>query len=142
MDLESLLGRQLKDDEVVEVLDAQDMQVVYDFDRSHENLEDVYWAAAQASGFQFRFDQDQKLDVVFLYIEASEGFRPIARDEVSIPLYESFDEAKQGFTRVGIPFKESPGEKWWVRGDFGSNTRHYQFRDDALFRVTLSTKAA
>ncbi|WPH17312.1 hypothetical protein [Variovorax paradoxus] len=65
MDFESLLGRQLKDDAVVEVLDAHDMQVVYDFDRSHENLEDVYWAAAQASGFQFRFDQDQKLDVVY-----------------------------------------------------------------------------
>ena len=65
MDLESLLGRQLKDDEVVEVLDAQDMQVVYDFDRSHENLEDVYWAAAQASGFQFRFDQDQNWTLCF-----------------------------------------------------------------------------
>lgn len=141
MDFESLLGRQLKDDEVVEVLDAQGMQVVYDFDRSHENLEDVYWAAAQASGFQFRFDQDQKLDVVFLYIEASEGFRPIARGEVGIPLYENFDEAKQDFTREGIPFKESPGGKWWVKGDFGSSTRHYQFRDDTLFRVTLSTKA-
>jgi len=51
MDFESLLGRQLKDDEVVEVLEARDMQVVYDFDRTHENLEDVYWAAAQASGF-------------------------------------------------------------------------------------------
>ncbi|MBD9668905.1 hypothetical protein IB278_33620 [Variovorax sp. VRV01] len=118
------------------------MQVVYDFDRTHENLEDVYWAAAQASGFQFRFDQNQKLDVVFLYIAASEGFRPIARDEVGVPLYESFDEAKQGFTREGISFRESPGEKWWVKGDFGSNTRHYQFRDGALFRVTLSTKAA
>ena len=142
MDFESLLGRQLKDDKVVEVLDARDIQVVYDFDRSHENLEDIYWAATQASGFQFRFDQDQKLDVVFLYIEANEGFRPIARDEVSVPLYESFDEAKQDFTREGIPFKESPGEKWWVKGDFGSSTRHYQFRDDTLFRVTLSTKAA
>ncbi|MDT4889171.1 hypothetical protein FQZ97_1258400 [compost metagenome] len=80
--------------------------------------------------------------MVFLYIEASEGFRPIARDDVSIPLYESFDEAKQDFTRKGIPFRESPGEKWWIKGDFGSNTRHYQFRDDTLFRVTLSTKAA
>jgi hypothetical protein len=141
-DFEALLGLQLKDDKVIELLELRDMQVVYDFDRTHENLEDVYWAAAPKSGFQFRFDQEQKLDVVFLYIAASEGFEPVARDEVGIPLFETFDEARQALTQAGISLKESPDEKWWIKGDFGANTRHYEFRKDTLFRVTLSSKAA
>lgn len=142
MNFETLLGRHMKDDVVVEVLEVHDMQVVYDFDRTHENLEDVYWAAAPSRGFQFRFDQDQKLDVVFIYIMSSEGFAPIARDDVEVPVFQTFDHAKEEFVRTGTPFSESPGEKWWVKGDFGAHTRHYQFRDGALFRLTLSTKRA
>ena len=45
MNLGDLLGRMLKDDDVLEVLEAYEVEtVVYDFDRNHENMEDVYWA--------------------------------------------------------------------------------------------------
>lgn len=142
MHFEALLGLHLKDDEVIDVLESFDMQVVYDFDRTHENIDDVYWAAAPSRGFQLRFDKDQRLDVVFVYVAASEGFVPVARDEVDVPLFETFDAAKQSFEQAKIPFSQSPGEKWWIKGDFGASTRHYQFRDGALFRVTLSTKSA
>jgi hypothetical protein len=33
-----LLGKHLKDDDVVEVLEWADAEVVYDFDRTHENM--------------------------------------------------------------------------------------------------------
>ena len=142
MNFEALLNRQLKDDDVIEVLELLDMQVVYEFDRTHENLEDIYWATAPTCGIQFRFNKDQKLDVVFLYIVASEGISPVARDEVDVPLFESFDEAKRSIAQARIPFVESPNQKWWIKGDFGVNTRHYQYQDGELFRVTLSAKAA
>lgn len=53
------------DDSIVELLEHFDIDVDYDFDRTHEEMEDVYWAASQQNGFQFRFDETQKLDVVF-----------------------------------------------------------------------------
>jgi hypothetical protein len=140
MDFESLLGRKLKDEQVVELLEKHDIEVVYEFDRTHENLADVYWATAKASGFQLRFDGYQKLDVVFLYTEAGEGFSAIAHDDVDIPLYGSFDQAKQDFTRKGISFVESQSDKWWIKGDFGDNSRHYEFRNNALFLVALNAR--
>jgi hypothetical protein len=57
MEFLPLLGKHLKDDEVIEVLEWANMEVVYDFDRLHENTPDVYWASATAEGFQFRFDE-------------------------------------------------------------------------------------
>jgi hypothetical protein len=138
MDFVALLGRQLKDDVVLEVLEFYDLQVVYEFDRTHENMDDIYWASASSDGFQLRFNQDQVLDTVFLYVMASEGITPIALNEVEVPLFHTFDEAKQDFESSGAFLKESPGEKWWVKGSFGTHTRHYEYRDNALFRLTLS----
>ena len=140
MNFESLLGRKLKDDDVVEVLEAYDMTVVYEFDRTHEGMDDLYWSDAQPDGFQLGFDKDQVLYVVFLYIAASDGFDPIDPDEVDFPMYGAFDEAKASFESLGVSYKESAGEKWWIKGDFDDFTRHYQFHDGNLYRITLSLK--
>jgi hypothetical protein len=57
MRFETFLGKHLKDDDVIEVLEIHSMKVWYDFDRSHEGLEDIYWSEAPASGFIFRFNE-------------------------------------------------------------------------------------
>ncbi len=46
-----LLGKLLKDDEVVAVLEQADMEVIYDFDRLHENTPDKYWAESKKHGY-------------------------------------------------------------------------------------------
>jgi hypothetical protein len=146
MNFSALLGKKLKDDEVIEVLETHDMTVVYEFDRTHENMDDLYWSDAKPDGFQFGFDKDQVLYVIILYVAASEGFEPIDRSTLSFPLYETFDEAKNSFETEGVSYRQSAGEpgsamhKWWIKGDFGSFTRHYQYQDGSLFRVSLSAK--
>ena len=40
--MSSLLGKKLKDDDILDVLEDYEIEVVYDFDRSHENIEDIY----------------------------------------------------------------------------------------------------
>jgi len=55
------------------------MSVTYDFDRTHENIGDLYWAACAEAGFQFRFNKDKVLDVIFCYIVPREGFEAIDR---------------------------------------------------------------
>lgn len=146
MKFTQLLGKFMKDDEVIEVLEHYDMSVVYDFDRTHENMDDVYWAAAKEIGFQFRFEKDQKLTTVFFYITAREGFSPIDRALLDVPIFASFDEAQKTGVAQGLPYKASPGEpgsktyKWWIKLDFGAHTVHYQFKDGKLVAVTLSSK--
>jgi hypothetical protein len=88
VNLKSLLGLKLKDDAILEILEAYAIEsVTYDFDRNHENMEDCYWAAANPAGFQFRFNQDQVLDTIFCYISAAEGFSPISPNLIGVPIY-------------------------------------------------------
>jgi hypothetical protein len=53
MNFLALLGKKLKDDDVIELFERAHIHVVCDFDRSHENVPDRYWAAAKKEGFQF-----------------------------------------------------------------------------------------
>lgn len=144
VDFINLLGKQMKDDDVIEILEHYEIDVVYDFDRTHEGMEDVYWAASQKSGFQFRFDQNQKLDVIFLYMVPREGFTPISRSEIDVPIYESFAEAKDDFEANNLEYKkppiEDPSNAWyqrWIKTDNGTYIRHYEFKDNQPRMITL-----
>lgn len=141
MNLSSLLGLKLKDDEVLEILEGFEIaDVVYGFDRTHENIDDVYWAPAKASGFQFRFNKDQILDTVFCYIVADEGFSPISPDIIGATIYRTFDEAEADCRANGLSYTVSD-PKWpkkWLRIDAPELRTHYQFKNGVLFRITLS----
>ena len=145
MQFAKLLGTKLKDDLVMEILEQYDMDVVYNFDRTHEGMEDIYWAASKENGFQFRFNENQILDTVFLYMVPREGFTQINRSEIDIPVYESFLEAKNDFESKGIEFtnypSDDPNDKWfqrWIKGSYGTYTMHYEFKDKKLRMITLS----
>jgi len=144
LDFISLLEKQLKDDVVMEILECNDIDVVYDFDRTHEGMEDVYWADSKESGFQFRFDENQKLDVIFLYMVERDGFTPISRNEVDVPIYESFEQAKSDFEANNLEYKkppiEDPADPWyqrWIKTHNGVYTRHYEFKDNKPRMITL-----
>jgi hypothetical protein len=78
MEILPLLGKRLKDDVIIKLLDDWDVEVTYDFDRSHENIEDVYWAQAKDHGITMRFDEKQTLDTVFVYLEPIDGHTPVS----------------------------------------------------------------
>jgi len=52
-----VMGKKLTDDAVIESLERLEMDVIYDFDRSHEGQPDKYWAASKKDGLQFRFNE-------------------------------------------------------------------------------------
>lgn len=87
-----LLNKKLKDDEIIEILEGLDIEVVYEFDRLHENMPDIYWATSKPEGFQFRFDEAQKLAVVFLHITPDDDFAAVSQHDCDIPLFESKQE--------------------------------------------------
>jgi hypothetical protein len=94
MQLLPLLGRQLKDDHVIDVLEGFDMEVVYDFDRLHEGQPDKYWASSKPVGLQLGFDAAQTLDVVFLYISSSDGFAAFSQRDIDIPIFMTAAEVE------------------------------------------------
>lgn len=149
-----LLGVHLKDDLIVDILESYDMEVIYDFDRLHENNSDVYWARANEAGFLLRFDEKQVLATIFLYLVPREGYAPVQRENFDVTVHETFDEAEQEFKENAIPYEVSSGEptrasrilgfssmhKLWIKGDRGRYTVHYQFENGRVSMITLQSK--
>lgn len=54
-----LLGKQLKSDDVIDVLECDDLDVINAFDRLHGNQPDDYWVSSRAEGVQMRFNPHQ-----------------------------------------------------------------------------------
>jgi hypothetical protein len=149
MNLNALLGKKLKEDDIIDVLEFYEIEnVIYDFDRSHENIEDAYWASAIAAGFQLRFNQDQVLQTIFCCIAPLEGFSPVSQDIVGAPIYETFDDAEGACRRNELRYSTSDSRKGpefhklWLRVEAAEVWTHYQFEDGSLVRLTLMLPAA
>lgn len=132
-----LLGKQLKSDDVIDVLERDDLDVIYDFDRLHENQPDVYWVASKAEGVQMRFSEDQTLDTLFFYIQSDEGFSPCDAESLGVPVFDSRDSARSYAAQSGFPVSEGEVNflgvyRKWIKIDFGSHLLHSEFRGDKL----------
>jgi hypothetical protein len=139
MNFSQLLGCALKSDEVIEVLEDFDMTVTYDFDRLHEGSEDLYWSESRSDGFQFRFDQAQVLDTVFLYAAEHSGFSPVNLSTTDVPSFASLEEARLEFERAGTAFKTGDG---WIKALGSRHSVHHEFRGGVLALVTLMLNKA
>jgi hypothetical protein len=122
-----LLGKQLKSDDVIGVLESYDLDVTYAFDRVRENQPDQYWVASKAEGVQMRFNEDQTLDTLFFYIQADEGFSPCDPDSLGVAAFESREAARTCAEQSGLPLIEGEVDflgvhRKWIKIDFGGST--------------------
>jgi hypothetical protein len=133
-----LPGLALKSDEVVDVLEHFELPVIYDFDRSNEGTDDVYWASAKQAGFELRFNARQVLDVIFLYPESQGEFQKVNQEFAGVPFYQSYGEAKEAFLAQHRSIKEGANQSW-IKGEFSGFSAHYEFSLlGALVLVTLT----
>jgi len=88
-----LLGKKLKSDDVIDVLENDELEVIHSFDRLHENQPDQYWVESKAQGIQFRFNEAQTLDTLFFYIQPDEGFLSCELSSLGVPIFDSPDSA-------------------------------------------------
>jgi hypothetical protein len=137
----SLLGKQLKDDDVLDVLESRDIEVIYDFDRLHENTPDKYWATSQKDGFSFRFDENQVLQTIFLYAAPHEGFTPVARD-CDVLFFSTVQEVERHGQERNLRVFRGKADflgqhRVWVRLEHQGHSAHYQFINQ-LMLVTLT----
>ena len=138
MKLVGYLERKLKDDAVIELLEHYDMEVIYQFDRLHENTADAYSSAAKSAGFELRFNEHQILETIWCYVKARDGFTPVDTSILGVPYYNSFKEASKAAEVSGVRVSRPPaGSEAWIRLDEDCIWLHYEFVDGALSLVTL-----
>jgi hypothetical protein len=138
-----LLGKQLKDNDVIDVLEGFEMEVVYDFDRLHEGQPDKYWASSKQAGFQLGFDAGQSLDVCFLHITPSDGLAAFSLRDSDIPLFTTTAEFQSFGESQGLQVSKGRSEfmgvaRDWVRLGFATHSVHYEYHGGRLALVTIS----
>jgi hypothetical protein len=143
MEFLSLLGKQIKDDEVIDVLEGYDMEVIYEFDRLHEGMPDEYTSVSKPDGFEFHFDESQTLQNIFLYRAELYNFSPISPNECDVPLFDSTAEAQAYGEAQQLNVRTGTAELLGVKRDsvklhFETHSIHYEFREGVLALVTLS----
>jgi hypothetical protein len=141
--LRGLLGRALKSDELIELLEDEDMEVIYQFDRIHEGGKDRYWTANRSAGYELHFDDKQRLKTIFCYLVATDTFRPIDPALIGVPIYRTFDEAKRNADAQGVSYVTPNVKKYpdmagkYLRMDLPDYSVHYQFKKRRLDMITL-----
>lgn len=143
MHLLPLLGRQLKDDDVIDILESMEMDVIYDFDRLHEGQPDKYWATSRKEGIQLRFDAAQTLDTIFLYVTPANDFAAFSTRDCDIPVFTTAAEAQAFGEAQRLQLSKGRTDflgvsRDWIRIGFGSYLVHYEFHAGSLALVTVS----
>ncbi len=130
----------------MDLLETWDVDVIYEFDRTHENMPDLYWAAIKEKGIQLRFNQDQILDVIFVYLKEKEGFCIADPDFAGIQRFESYNEVNKKALNEGVEVTTGEadffGEKTkWIRLEYPSHSVHYSFDPEKPDKVTLQKRS-
>jgi hypothetical protein len=131
-----LVGKHLKDDEVIDLLEGYDLDVIYDFDRLHENAPDEYRVEARKQGFCLRANDAQRIKTIFCYIQSREGYDPVDANDCGCPLPQS---ANEGLTVLGVPSRTGTD---WRRFDFSTHALHYTWNASGLCLVCMMLPSA
>lgn len=138
-----LLGQSLKGDALLDLFETHDVQVVYEYDRTHENMPDEYWAKAESLGAQFVFDENQVLKFIYLHLTDTDGFEPVDLSDSDIQEFGSKGEVGDFAARMKIETAEGKAslfgtDRDWIRLEYSSHSIHYEFRPDVLCLVTIT----
>ena len=94
------------------------MEVIYEFDRTHENLPDEYWTKSLDLGIQIIFNEEQFVDTISINLADKEGFTPAILSESDVMVFES----KKGAVSYAIKkVYQSKKAKLisWVKNEIG-----------------------
>lgn len=142
MTLAALLGKKLKDEEILQVLDDYQVgDVSYEFDRLREGGEDEYLAQAKGAGFALVFDHGQVLRTIFCYAASIEGFTPVNPGILGVPVFASVEEATHAARAEGVAHSAGQVDRLkssWIRHERPAAWVHYEFRAGVLSLITLT----
>lgn len=141
-----LLGSDLKSDFLCDLFETYDVQVVYEYDRTHESLADEYRAEIPDLGLQFVFDENQLLRTLFIQPVEVTTFNPFEVDE-RIQRFASKREARRYAENNRIKITEGTADfmgeqRDWIRFESDTHSIHYEYMHSDLRIITLQTTNA
>ena len=133
----------LKSDPIVDLLELHDTRVVYEFDRTRENMPDQYWAACGDQGVELLFDERQSLCSIFLHVHPNECFARVDLSGSDIRSFASLDEIAAYSIDRSVPTSRGSAEllgtrRDWIRLEYAGHWEHYEFRAGELSLITLT----
>jgi hypothetical protein len=145
-----ILGESLKSEFLFDLFETYDVDVIYEYDRTYENLEDEYRAEIPKMGLGFIFDASQRLTTLFMKKAEHSGYNPFEGDDPRKISFRSGSEAMRYAKEKSIDaiHHEAESDSFlgeipeWVKFIFESYSIHYQFNDDGLNLVTLQLERA
>ncbi len=140
-----LLQMRLKDEVLLDLFETYDVDVVYCYDRLHENMPDAYHASLPRLGLEFIFNSDQILTTLFIKRVDIDGFNPIENDERLI-YFSSINDVVRHAGAANLKLKQGEVDAFgkqrvWARLDLDDYAIHYEFINADLSKVTLMTEA-
>lgn len=141
-----LLGVGLKSDFFNDLLETFDVDVVYRYDRTYENLPDEYWATVPNLGLGLIFDENQNLATLIIQPVSISGYNPIQQDQ-RLVWFASKAEVSQYAVEQSMVFSEGAVElfgelKDWIKLEYSDFSIHYEYVDSKLKQVTLQATSA
>jgi len=142
-----LIGIDLKNDVLCDLFETYDVQVIYEYDRTHEGLPDEYRAEIPDLGLQFVFDEKQKFTTLFMQQIDAKTFNPFDGDDERLKKFKSMADAYQHAKDKNIRITEGKAnfmgeEKDWIRFEYGSYSIHYEYVQSKLRMITIQTMSA
>jgi len=139
-----LIGCDLKDDFLNDLFETYDVEVIYDYDRTHENLPDSYRAAIPELGLQFVFDERQKFSTLFIELKEVKSWNPFEADE-HLKRFPSKSSARKHAKKHEISISEGTADfmgelKDWIRFNLDGYSIHYEFVDSKLQKITIQNE--
>jgi hypothetical protein len=145
-----ILGESLKNAFLIDLFEIYDVDVIYEYDRTYENIEDEYRAEIPEMGLGFIFDSSQRLTTLFMKIVEHSGYNPFEGDD---PRKVSFSSAPGAMRyakekSIDAVHQEAKTDSFfgdvpeWVKFNFQSYSIHYQFSDYGVHLVTLQLNNA
>lgn len=140
-----LLGTELKSDFLCDLFETYDVQVIYEYDRTYEGLEDEYRAELPELGLQFVFDENQFLTTVFLRPVTATTFNPFDAKDERLREFSAKSEALLYARTSGLRFTEGAADfmdehKEWIRFESDTYSIHYEFVGTQLRMITLQSE--
>lgn len=90
------------------MFETYEVDVLYRYDRTHENMDDKYVAEIPEMGLEFLFDSSQHLSTIFMKKVDHNGFKPFdGHDPRSVPFQtgiEAIEWAKETKLKGSVPF--------------------------------------
>ncbi len=126
-----LIGLDLKNDALCDLFETYDVEVIYEYDRTHEGLSDEYRAEITDLGVQFVFNEKQIVKTLFIKQIEINSFNPFEKDERLIT-FNSKVEAMHYASENNIKTSEGNAEllgdeRDWVRFEHENYSIHYEY---------------